>query len=396
MKGKWLGFPLIFLLLSAATFSFTNESVIEDWLKSNSIVVQSDEIDTLPIQNDEYWPVLIVDFNGRNTNSNTAISEAESMLIPNAKEYFLELSRGSVTVNIDIHTVMTTASGNLADYGSDYGVERDSSSDGTHLPMQLAEEVVLANKESFSWDKYDLNNDGIVDRLLILHTTIGQETGGNSNRIWSHFTTFEDYIELGEGLSIGHYAMASLGSGLEGFGTAMHEMLHQMGAYDLYPSDGQQTSVWKGVGDWDIMASGNWNDDGKTPALPMSSTLETIGLDNYENVVFNWVQEDDYCTANSIIFSSFDQNKLDYKIPISEGEYVWIEYREGNSYDDELPGNGVLVSYQDTTVSGYDDNELNVNNKRPYLKIIEADGNDELLSGSNEGQASDIFMRHSF
>lgn len=392
MKGKWLGFPLIFLLLSAATFSFTNESVIEDWLKSNSIVVQSDEIDTLPIQNDEYWPVLIVDFNGRNTNSNTAISEAESMLIPNAKEYFLELSRGSVTVNIDIHTVMTTASGNLADYGSDYGVERDSSSDGTHLPMQLAEEVVLANKESFSWDKYDLNNDGIVDRLLILHTTIGQETGGNSNRIWSHFTTFEDYIELGEGLSIGHYAMASLGSGLEGFGTAMHEMLHQMGAYDLYPSDGQQTSVWKGVGDWDIMASGNWNDDGKTPALPMSSTLETIGLDNYENVVFNWVQEADYCTANSIIFSSFDQNKLDYKIPISEGEYVWIEYREGNSYDDELPGNGVLVSYQDTTVSGYDDNELNVNNKRPYLKIIEADGNDELLSGSNEGQASDIFM----
>ena len=169
-------------------------------------------------------------------------------------------------------------------------------------------------------------------------------------------------------------------------------MLHQMGAYDLYPSDGQQTSVWKGVGDWDIMASGNWNDDGKTPALPMSSTLETIGLDNYENVVFNWVQEADYCTANSIIFSSFDQNKLDYKIPISEGEYVWIEYREGNSYDDELPGNGVLVSYQDTTVSGYDDNELNVNNKRPYLKIIEADGNDELLSGSNEGQASDIFM----
>ena len=247
-------------------------------------------------------------------------------------------------------------------------------------------------RKVLDWDKYDLNNDGIVDRLLILHTTIGQETGGNSNRIWSHFTTFEDYIELGEGLSIGHYAMASLGSGLEGFGTAMHEMLHQMGAYDLYPSDGQQTSVWKGVGDWDIMASGNWNDDGKTPALPMSSTLETIGLDNYENVVFNWVQEDDYCTANSIIFSSFDQNKLDYKIPISEGEYVWIEYREGNSYDDELPGNGVLVSYQDTTVSGYDDNELNVNNKRPYLKIIEADGNDELLSGSNEGQASDIFM----
>ena len=39
--------------------------------------------------------------------------------------------------------------------------------------------------------------------------------------------------------------MASLGSKSDGFGTAMHEMLHQMGAYDLYPSDGQQTSIWK-------------------------------------------------------------------------------------------------------------------------------------------------------
>ena len=147
MKGKWLGFPLIFLLLSAAIFSFTNDTVIEEWLKSNSIVVQDDDIETLSIQNDEYWPVLIVDFDGRDTNPNTAISEAESMLIPNANEYFSELSRGSVTVNIDIHTVMTTASGNLADYGADNGVERDSSSDGTHLPMQLAEEVVLANKK---------------------------------------------------------------------------------------------------------------------------------------------------------------------------------------------------------------------------------------------------------
>ena len=391
MKGKWLGFPLIFLLLSAAIFSFTNDDVVEEWLKNNSIIVKSDETEILPIQEIEHWPVLIVDFNGRNTNQATVINDAEDMLIPSADEYFTQLSGGSTTINVDIHRSMFTASGNLAAYGSDNGVERDSSPDGTHLPMVLAEEVVLANKQSIDWEKYDLNKDGVIDRLLILHTTIGQESGGNSNRIWSHFTTFENPIDLGDELSAAHYAMASLGSKSDGFGTAMHEMLHQMGAYDLYPSHGQQTSIWKGVGDWDIMASGNWNDDGKTPSLPMSSTLETIGLRNFVTVDFEWVQQADHCLATSILFTQQDNTKIDYKIPIGQGEYVWIEYRGGNPYDQQLPGTGVLVSYQDTTIDGYDDNELNVNNNRPYLKIIEADGNNELLTGANEGQSSDLF-----
>ena len=395
MKGKWLGFPLIFLLLTAAVFSFVNDDFVEDWLKNNSITIQNDDSDILSIQEIENWPVVIVDFNGRNTNQAAAINDAEDMLIPHADDYFSQLSGGEVSVNVDVHQVMVTATGSLSAYGSDNGVERDSSSDGTHLPMVLAEEAVTSTKNSINWNKYDLNGDGTVDRLLILHTTIGQESGGNSNRIWSHFTTFENPVDLGDDLSVSHYAMASLGSKSDGFGTAMHEMLHQMGAYDLYPSDGQQTSIWKGVGDWDIMASGNWNDDGKTPSLPMSSTLATIGLSNYVTVDFNWVEQGGYCSADSIFFSPQDMTKIDYRIPIGQGEYVWIEYRGGNQYDQQLPGTGILVSYQDTTIDGYDDNELNINNKRPYLKVIEADGDNELLNGGNEGQSSDIFRNGS-
>ena len=395
MKGKWLGFPLIFLLLTAAVFSFVNDDFVEDWLKNNSITIQNNDSDILSIQEIENWPVIIVDFNGRNTNQATAINDAEDMLIPHADDYFSQLSGGEVSVNVDVHQVMVTATGSLSAYGSDNGVERDSSSDGTHLPMLLAEEVVTSTRNSINWNKYDLNGDGTVDRLLILHTTIGQESGGNSNRIWSHFTTFENPVDLGDDLSVSHYAMASLGSKSDGFGTAMHEMLHQMGAYDLYPSHGQQTSIWKGVGDWDIMASGNWNDDGKTPSLPMSSTLATIGLSNYVTVDFSWVEQEGYCSADSIFFSPQDMAKIDYRIPIGQGEYVWIEYRGGNQYDQQLPGTGILVSYQDTTIDEYDDNELNNNNKRPYLKVIEADGDNELLNGGNEGQSSDLFRNGS-
>ena len=395
MKGGIIGIPVIFILLAGAVFSFANDDLVEDWLRNNSLVVESEDGETLPIQDNESWLVLIVEFSDSNNQQDRMISAAETMLIPHAQNYFNELSHGSVNLQIDIHNVMFTAPNTMSTYGSDNGVERDSGIDGTHLPMNLAEEVVVEFSDAVDWSKYDLNNDGSVDRLLILHTSIGQETGGDSNRIWSHFAMFQKPINLPNGLKSSHYAMASLGSASDGFGTAMHEMLHQMGAYDLYPSDGQQTSIWKGVGDWDIMASGNWNDGGKTPALPMSSTKETIGLYHYQSLSFDWQQASNNCIGPTININPADPFLPSHKISISDSEYVWIEYRGGNNYDDNLPGTGLLVSYQDTTIDGYDDNELNVNNKRPYLQIIEADGNDELLSGANQGQASDLFANGS-
>ena len=391
MKGKWLGIPLIILLLSASLISFFNQDQIEDWLQNNSITINQEEINTLPIQQNENWPVLIVNFQDQMMDSSSAITQAEQLLVPHSQEYFSQLSNNYVNLSIDIHQTVAIANGDLADYGADNGVERDSSSNGIHLPMNLASEVINSNKNQLNWSKYDLNSDGYVDRLLILHTTVGQEVGGNSNRIWSHFTTLDEIIELDGGLKIGHYTMAGLGSGQSGFGTAMHEMLHQMGAYDLYPSHGQQTSLWKGVGDWGIMASGNWNGGGGTPALPMSSTMETIGLSNYQTVDLSWIQDDGFCQGPELVFEPEQNSNVNYKIMIGQDEYVWIEYRGNNVYDNILPGNGILVSYQDNSVDGFDDNELNIDNQRPYLKIIEADGRQDLLQGMNEGDASDVF-----
>ena len=391
MKGKWLGIPLIILLLSASLISFLNQEQVEDWLQSNSITIDQDQIGTLIIQENEKWPVIIVNFQDQIMDSNSALTQTEQLLIPHSKNYFTELSNNFVNLSIDIHPTVFTANGVLADYGADNGVERDSSTSGTHLPTNLASEVINSNKNGLDWSKYDLNSDGYVDRLLILHTTVGQEVGGNSDRIWSHFTTLDETIELDDGLKIGHYTMAGLGSGTAGFGTAMHEMLHQMGAYDLYPSHGDQTSLWKGVGDWGIMASGNWNGGGSTPALPMSSTMETIGLNNYQTVEISWTQSDGFCQGPELIFDISQNSNTNYKIMINEDENVWIEYRGNNNYDDILPSDGILVSYQDNSVDGFDDNELNVDNQRPYLKIIEADGNQDLLQGMNEGDAGDVF-----
>ena len=75
-------------------------------------------------------------------------------------------------------------------------------------------------------------------------------------------------LKLGDGLSIGHYTMASLQTGTSGIGTIIHEMLHQMGAIDLYPvHDEVNAQSWKGPGlghhgQW------NWNGGGRWPPCP--------------------------------------------------------------------------------------------------------------------------------
>ena len=224
MKGGVIGIPIIFMLLAGAIFSFANDDVVEDWLRNNSLVIESEDGETLPIQNNESWLVLIVDFSDSDNQQSSMISAAETMLIPHAQNYINELSHGTVDLEIDIHNVMFTAPNTMAAYGSDTGIKRDSDIDGTHLPMILAEEVIVEFSEAIDWSKYDLNADGSVDRLLILHTAIGQETGGDSNRIWSHFAMFQKPLNLPKGMISSHYAMASLGSESDGFGTAMHEM----------------------------------------------------------------------------------------------------------------------------------------------------------------------------
>ena len=63
---------------------------------------------------------------------------------------------------------------------------------------------VLEIKDEVSdWSKYDLNEDGWVDRFLILPSK-PQEDGGSSSRIWSHFSSIEEVVDLRE-VKISHY-----------------------------------------------------------------------------------------------------------------------------------------------------------------------------------------------
>ena len=394
MNSKF-GIPLILILLFGSIYSYVNDTLIDEWLEDNVISPQTESVPILSLQENERWLILVVDFPDRDFTQQQAISGATDLMKPAASQYIQQMSRGSSSLTVDIHQTLTTANENLAFYGEDYGGEKDTTAGGKHGPMQLANEVFSSRLDDVNWNDYDLDNDGTVDRVLILHTSIGQEVGGNSNRIWSHFTLLDDSIETSEGIKISHYTMAALGSGENGFGTAIHEMMHQMGAYDLYPSHTTSGSSWKGIGDWDIMASGNWNQGGKTPSLPSASTLETIGSGNIIELDMNWLYaQDSQCLGPKIQIFDGVGNFKQIKVPIANEEYVWIEYRSKSGYDAGIPSSGTLVYYQDNSVEGFDDNSLNVDKRQPYLYMIESDGRGDLLLGNNEGEASDVFFNN--
>ena len=133
--------------------------------------------------------------------------------------------------------------------------------------------------------------------------------------------TFYEPVKVGE-YTFEHYTMASVHGGL---GVLVHEMLHQMGAVDLYDVHSDSpTRNWHGLGDWDVMASGNWVDDGSKPTLPSSSTLELI--DAIDPIEPSLISDANF----SLEPLSNGGNPL--KIEIAPQEYIWITLRSNTGF----------------------------------------------------------------
>ena len=130
---------------------------------------------------------MIVDFEQSPADSAWGPEQARNILQDSAVDAIDQISGGQSSVNIHVADDVTRASGVLADYGSDINGQRDVDEDGEFLPMALAQETIESHISTVNWSQYDLDGDGWVDRLLILHTTKGQEENtGSSDRIWSH------------------------------------------------------------------------------------------------------------------------------------------------------------------------------------------------------------------
>ena len=370
----------------------------EGWLTRFSVEPESEQQQALtPWQiGREHWFVVVVDFPDATTaDTGLGVAQASALMDGEIRDYLAVMS-GDEDIAFTVHSEVVRAEETSSTYGKDSSAGRDFSSDGAFLPAQLVVDVLESMRsDNIEWNQHDLDDDGVVDRLLILHTSRGQETGsGGSDRIWSHFTHLMEPFEVEEDLDVAHYSMATMRGGTGAGGTVVHEMLHQLGAIDLYPvHDPAWTGSWHGVGDWDIMASGNWNGGGVWPALPTAASMQLIGLDTSTEVVLDFpVQRDGPCLGPTMDLTPRHEGGSLLRVDLTEDQRVFIELKGGNTFDDRLPGTGVLVTMLDDAAGDPADNEVNVDSGRPWLRVIEADNDNGLLNGLDDGSEGDTFQ----
>jgi len=374
-----------FVLLLLGAIINVNPDLVDSKV-SPGVGDNDDSSNLVGLQDNEEWLVLRVAFPGKPHSASITESmfdvDGDGSPHLSASQYVSQMSGGHSTLVVTLSEDVWVSPEDEGYWGADSGGERDYGLDGRGVEG-LIEDSAYGLLQNSNLSRWDYNGDGIVDRLLVLHSGEAQESGASSNSIWSHFSELQDPITIGE-WTIDHYTISSLNSGM---GTVVHEMLHQMGALDLYDVHSELPSNnWNGLGDWDIMASGNWNDNGRTPSMPGAATLDLVGS---RGVMEIDTSIDGLYQIESVSSSSGGTRAL--SLETAPGERVLISLRSDIGFDSALPGHGIIVEYQDVNNGNSADNTVNHDPNFAWVKIIEADGDDALIRNRDSGSEGDTF-----
>lgn len=274
-------------------------------------------------------------------------------------DYYTYASYGQLNLECDVIGPFTTKNARK-NYGGNVGWDgRDQN------PYALFTEALSYAASRVDLQDYDVDGDGYLDNIHIIYAGYGEEAGGPSDAIWAHESHFEPTIM--QGVKIDRYSCAAElrsnhGDGISRIGAHCHEIGHALGAMDFYDVDYDQNGGYSGTGEWDIMASGSWNDGGASPA-------------NFNPYVkaynFGWCEIVDVSEEGTYQLkpSSSDNKILRIETQCSD-EYYLLENRQQTSFDASVPGHGLLVYHIDADIDKYISNNR-INNTFPQRCFIE-------------------------
>lgn len=308
-----------------------------------------------------------------------------------AKDYFRDASNGKYVPQFDVYGPYK-----LDKEMSYYG---QNDRDGLDLhPDQMVVDAVakLDSAENINFADYDTDNDGNIDNIFIYYAGYGENEGAPENTVWPHaWEVYDGYVTgqlVYDGKQIKGYACTSELQGIDGvemcgIGTFCHEFGHVLGLPDFYVTD--YSSSHKTLGDWDIMDSGSYLNDGNTP--PTYSAHERFYLGWLTPEILNadgdFELEELQKSNKAYIITETGEHNLNGGNPNSKTYYL-LENRQKVGWDEYLPGHGLML-----TKTVYDENKWynnvpnNMSSQQGY-DLIEADG--KTLSGSS-GKGGDLF-----
>lgn len=302
--------------------------------------------------------VIMVDFSGktfsmpnpRNDYSNlfNAKDYHEHGFNGSVHDYFYAQSHGKFDISFDVVGPVT-----MPHYFAYYGRNEEEK------VGEMIHDACVAVDGEVDFSKYDWDGDGEVDVVYVVYAGYGQaDHSNNDDYIWPHmyklsYHTYYQNTNLKlDGTVIDTYACSNemrAGNTLEGIGTICHEFSHCLGLPDMYDTVGNTNF---GMGVWDLMDYGSYNDNGRTPS----------GYTGYEKMALGWSIPVELKTPVEVTAmqpaSKMGRSYIYYN-PHNRQEYDVLDNRQQQGFDKALPGHGMIITHVDYDATIWDNNIVN-------------------------------------
>ena len=225
----------------------------------------------------ESIPIILVEFKDKKFN-NTRQAVIDAMLTGNESvgQYFRDQSNGLYEPDFEVFGIYELSQ-NRQYYGRNQGSTNDMG-----LGSMVTEACQLAAADGISFKPYDTNNDDYCDVVIVIYAGVGeaQASWNHPEAVWPCNWNLSSAAYYGMGGTgafrpnngdplVDNFAVFNElhgsndnGTTIDGIGTFAHEFGHCLGLPDFYDTG---NGNHYGLGDWDIMCMGCYNNDGFTP-----------------------------------------------------------------------------------------------------------------------------------
>lgn len=281
------------------------------------------------------------------------------------RDYYRFASQSQLDYVSDVYGPYTSKN-NMRYYG---GNATSGGSDSN--PLELCIEAIRNLPEDIDFSLYDNDGDGVVDNVHIIYAGYGEEAGASSDAIWAHEFPHRISLKNEVGYSFSGYSCSpelrgNRGTNITNIGVICHELGHALGAMDYYDTNYGTGGEYDGTGQWDIMASGSWNDNGRTPP----------NFNPYvRSIVFGWntqvvLNPNQHVTLPRMeVFNS--EQSIIYRVETGKsGDYFLLENRQRYAFDAALPGAGLMIYHVHPDIDRYNStNTINTTNPQGFYPV---------------------------
>lgn len=318
------------------------------------------------------------------------------------RRYWTEVSRGRLRVRGRVVATVTVPRERNYYANDSWGLNVISTPNNI---AGLMKEAVFLADPTVDWRQFDLDGDGFVDMVWLVHPCRGGEVSGNRRDLWSITSRMsggwansaaietQDLIpgSLTQRIRIDRFSTLPERSGfvpgqMSEVGVYCHEFGHALGLPDLYDTSALGGAANVGPGNWSLMSTGTYGGDNGSPQYPTH-----IGGWSQRYLGWaDWLQPAQDTTLTLAPLSAGGRVVNQSFEGFSSSEHLVLECRHPSGVDRTLPGGGLLVTQVDEALIGQRISSNRVNaGPTPGLRIIEGDARGDLATGYNRGDASD-------